>query len=155
MRKVPWNKGLKMPQVTKDRISASRKGKPAWNKDKPWPEETRTKISRSKRGQKPWNKNRAWSKEVRKKISKTKLVPESKFNSLYAKLELKFKSNFSKIDSFLTAEVQNIEIVNCSRGRETLPTHIRHSIHHADHPQGYSKEELIKATKILQKLCLK
>ena len=153
--RIPWNKGLKMPQITKDRISASRKGKPAWNKDKPWPEETKTKISISKKGQKPWNKNRTWSKEVRKKISKTKLVPESKFNSLYAKLELKFKGNFSKIDLFLTEEVQNIGMINCSRGKETLPTHIRHSIHHVDHPQGYSRDQLSEAIKSLQKLRLK
>lgn len=155
MKRIPWNKGMKMPQATKDRISMSRKGKPAWNKDKPLSEETKTKISRSKKGQEPWNKNRAWSKEVKKKISKSKLTPEVKFNGLYAKLELKFKSNFSNIDSFLTEKVPNIKIVNCSRGKETLPTHIRHSIHHADHPLGYSRDQLNEATKTLQKLRLK
>lgn len=155
MKRIPWNLGLKMPQATKDRISTSRKGKPAWNKDKPWPDEIKTKISHSKKGQEPWNKNRTWSNEVKKKISKTKLVPETKFSSLYNKLELKFKSNFKKIDSFITSEIHDIKMVNCLRGQETPPTHIRHSIHHADHPQGYSRDQLIEATKILQELRLK
>jgi len=146
---------MKMPQVTKDRISMSRKGKPAWNKNKPWPEKVKTKISNSKKGQEPWNKNRAWSNNVKKKISKTKLVPEVKFNSLYGKLELMFKSNFRKIDIFLTSKIDDIKMVDCPRGKETLPTHIRHSIHHKDHPLGYSRDQLNIAVKTLQKLRLK
>lgn len=155
MNRISWNKGMKMPQATKDRISTSRKGKPAWNKDKPWPEEIKTKISLSKKGQEPWNKNRAWSNDVKKKISKAKLVPEIKFNSLYDKLELKFKSDFRKIDSFLTSKVRDIKMVDCPRGKETLLTHIRHSIHHSDHPLGYSRDQLNEAAKTLQKLRLK
>lgn len=155
MKRTPWNIGLKMPQTTKNKISASKKGKPTWNKNRPWPEETKTKISLSKKGQEPWNKNRGWSSKVKKKISKSKLVPEIKFNDLYDKLELKFKSEFKKIDSFLTSEIHDIKMVDCPRGKETLPTHIRHSIHHADHPLGYSKALLSKAIKNLQSLRLK
>lgn len=155
MKRAPWNIGLKMPQATRDRISISRKGKPAWNKDKPWTDEIKNKISNSKKGQEPWNKGRAWSNEVKKKISKTKMVPETKFNSLYDKLELKFKSNFKNIDSFISLKIPDVRMANCPRGQETLPTHIRHSIHHADHPQGYSRDWLIEATKILQELRLK
>lgn len=145
-----------MTQATKDRISASRKGIAAWNKGKQWPDETKAKISQTKKGQKPWNKNRAWSNKVKKKISKTKLVPESKFNELYSKLVSKFKSDFSKIDKQLEQLYPDIKMIDCpwKNMRETLPTHIRHCIHHADHPLGYSKQELIESTKILSMLKL-
>lgn len=154
MKRIPWNIGLKMPQTTKNKISESKKGKPPWNKNRPWSEETKTKISLSKKGQEPWNKNRAWSSKVKKKISKSKLVPEIKFNNLYDKLELKFQSNFRNIDRFLTKNEPNIKVLYCSRGKETLLTHIRHSIHHADHPQGYTKSDLSEAIKTLLKLHL-
>jgi len=155
MKRIPWNIGLKMPQTTKDKISLAKKGKTTWNKNKPWPEQTKTKISLSKKGQEPWNKNRAWSNKVKKKISKSKLVPEIKFNSLYNKLELKFQSNFRNIDRFLTQNDSNMKVVDCPRGKETLSTHIRHSIHHADHPQGYTRTDLSEAVKALVRLRMK
>lgn len=154
MKKVAWNKGRKMTQITKDRISASRKGKSAWNRGKRWPEETKAKISESKQGRESWNKGIPWSKKVKKKISKTKLLPEKKFSSYYGKLDIKFKGNFSKVDSWLKEQNRKIITVDCPRGNETLPTHIRHCIHHADHPLRYTQIELNKAIKILSSLKL-
>lgn len=149
-------KGQRMTQATKDRISTSRKGITAWNKGKQMPNETKTKISQTKKGQEPWNKNRAWSNKVKKKISKTKLVPESKFNKLYSRLVLKFKSDFLKIDKQLEQLSPDIKTVECpwKNMRETLPTHIRHCIHHAEHPLGYTRQELIESTRVLSKLKL-
>ncbi len=154
MKRSAWNKGTKMTNVTKKRISISRKGKPAWNKGASWSDEVKTKISKARKGQSSWNKGRPWPKKIKRKISRTKLIPEVKFTDYYRSLELRFGSNFSKIDEWLVENLSNEIIVECERGKETLPTHIRHCIHHADHPGGYSQKELLNATRILSKLNL-
>src|SRR5260221_2241133 len=74
MSKTAWNKGLKMSQVTKDKISSSRSGKPAWNKGKTWSEETKKKISAGKKGQPAWNIGKSWPKTTRDKIRGSKLA---------------------------------------------------------------------------------
>ena len=147
-------KGQKMTQKQKGKISVSRKGYPAWNKGKRMSEETKLKISSSKAGQDPWNKDRAWSSKVKKKISKTKLIPETKFKRLYGNLELKFRGNFNEIDNWLVEQFPNITTIDCVHRKETLPTHVRHCINHAEHPHQYSRDELAEATRILSKVKL-
>ncbi|HLC87964.1 MAG TPA: HNH endonuclease [Patescibacteria group bacterium] len=74
MPREPWNKGKKLTEAMKKRISESRKGTSAWNKGKPWSEEIRTKISNSRKGKIAWNKGLKWSDAIKKKISRTKLA---------------------------------------------------------------------------------
>src|SRR5258708_33278295 len=82
--KVPWNKGVKMPQTTKDKISASRKGKGiAWNKGKNWSSEIIEKMSNAKKGSIPWNKGKLWSKSVKEKIRRTKLAKTIDIKTFY------------------------------------------------------------------------
>jgi len=150
-KREPWNKGKKMTQATKDRISASKKGTMPWNKGLDWPGEVREKISESKKGMPAWNKGRSWSTSVKKKISKTKLFPDKKFKDLYDILETKFGSNYSKIDQWIIDVWPDVQIIECKRGKETLPTHIRHCYHHKRHGV-YTNEELVLVIKKLSKL---
>ncbi|MBU1102133.1 DUF262 domain-containing protein [Patescibacteria group bacterium] len=79
--------------------------------------------------------------------------PEERFQNLYGKLEIRFKSDFNKIDKWLKNKSSRIEFINCrsSRGtfKESLPTHIRHRMHHHEHPE-YKKSQLVTAIKILE-----
>lgn len=83
--KNPWNKGLKMPEIsgnnhpmygkkhteeTRLKISNSLKGKSSWNKGKSWGEETRKKISESGKGGVPWNKGKPFEKITCEKCGK-------------------------------------------------------------------------------------
>ncbi len=147
-RKVAWNKGVSMTEVTKKRISKSLKGRTPWNKGKKMSPIIKIKIKESTKGRTPWNKGRNWSVKVKKKISKTKLAPEIKFINLYNTISLHFKSNFREIDTFIIEEVPSIHIRVSNRGRETLPTYIRHCIGHPEHGK-YKREELIYSINIL------
>ena len=42
---APWNKGMRLPEETKQKISISKKGHPVWNKGIHHTEETKEKIS--------------------------------------------------------------------------------------------------------------
>lgn len=80
-----WNKGIKWSEETKQKISASLKGRTPWNKGKiglmPVPhnkgkhlsEETKAKISASRKGQTSWNKDKPWDAETKQKIKDSKL----------------------------------------------------------------------------------
>lgn len=74
MARVPWNKGKKLTEAHKKRISEARKGTRTWNKGKSWSPEVKSKISESKKGQTAWNKGREWPESVKKKISRSKLA---------------------------------------------------------------------------------
>jgi len=151
MKRVPWNKGIKMTKATKRRIGLGRKGKSAWNKGKAWPEKIKKKISKSKKGQPAWNLGRKWSKRVKTKIAKSKLLPEKQFVDFYDVFEVYFHGEFQEIDKWLLKNYPSMPVVNCSRGLETLPTHIRHCLHHKKHGI-YNKIDLLRAKSILSKL---
>lgn len=80
-----WNKGIKWSEETKQKISASLKGRKPWNKGKvglmPVPhnkgkhlsEETKAKISASRKGQPSWNDGLKWDDETKAKIKASKL----------------------------------------------------------------------------------
>ena len=66
---VPWNKGIRCSDKTKDKISKANKGNRAWNRNIKCSEETKKKISLANKGKIPPNKGIHYSEEVRKKMS--------------------------------------------------------------------------------------
>ena len=66
---IPWNKGIKCSDETREKIGKANKGKPAWNKNIKCPEETKRKISLANKGNIPWNKGIPASDELKKKYS--------------------------------------------------------------------------------------
>lgn len=148
---MPWNKGRKMTQTTRERISLALRGRTAWNKGKSWPNSIKKKISKSKKGKTTWNKGRKWPVKVRKKISKTKLFPENKFKELYDTLEAKFNSNYLEIDKYIKGVWVGVPVLQCDRNEETRPTHIRHCFHHKKHG-AYSSKELSNSIRELTKI---
>lgn len=149
-----WNRGIKRTTITKRKISLARKGKSAWNKGKKWPADIKKKISRSRKGQPAWNKGKKWSKRVKNKIQRTRLMPEMKFIELYNIFAEHIGNSFT-VDQWLLQKDSNTPIVNCieceKRKCKTLPTHVRHCIHHKEHGT-YTKRQLIKSKSILSKL---
>lgn len=150
-KRIAWNKGKKLTKKHKENISKAMKGRSAWNKSRRWQEEVKKKISKSRKGQIPWNKGIPRTGEAKRKIRITKLIPEKKFSELYDILETNFGGRFQIIDQWILDNRPDVPIINCGRGVETLPTHIRHCIHHKGHGE-YSRKELIKAKSILSEL---
>ena len=62
---IPWNKGKKISEETKKKISDKMKNRVQSEEDK-------LKLSLSKKGQVPWNKGKRMSEETKIKISLTK-----------------------------------------------------------------------------------
>lgn len=145
-----WNRGKKLTKGHKTNISKSLKGRKAWNRGLARKIVTRKKISKTRTGQPAWNRGKRLTEGHRTNIRKTMLAPEIKFTRLYDIFEEKIGSS-SKVDQWLLSREPNMPIVNCKRGRETLPTHIRHCIHHKGHGK-YTRGELAKAKSILEKL---
>ncbi len=58
MARTAWNKGKKMPEETKLKLSASLKGRKSWNKGVPCTEEHKLNISKGRTGIDAWNKGR-------------------------------------------------------------------------------------------------
>jgi len=83
--RVPWNKGVKMSEESKKKLSESLKKKWAT-------EEYRTKLSEAHMGQTAWNKGVSMSEESKRKVSETK----KKQNRKHTK---EFKRYLSKINS--------------------------------------------------------
>lgn len=54
--KIPWNKGKKMSEDTKKKLSESLKGRTPWNKGVPQTKEHLEKLSKLRKGRIPWNK---------------------------------------------------------------------------------------------------
>jgi len=52
----PWNKGMKMSDKYKKKLSKAHLGQVAWNKGIPMSKEAKAKLSRSLKGKIPWNK---------------------------------------------------------------------------------------------------
>ena len=67
------------------------------------------------------------------------------------KLELKFGGKYKDIDSWLMKKLPEIPVIECKRRKETLPTHVRHCIHHSEHGE-YTKKELQTSINALKKL---
>ena len=67
-----WNKGLTMPEESRQKLSKSLKGKPAWNAGVPMSDEQKAKISATKKGCVSSRKGVTLSPEIRAKISETK-----------------------------------------------------------------------------------
>jgi hypothetical protein len=70
---IPWNKGLKTSEETKQKISKSRKGKPSNRKGVKLSLETRKRLSESHKGQQAWNKGKKGFKhteETKIKVSR-------------------------------------------------------------------------------------
>lgn len=63
--KIPWNKGKKLSQEIRDKLSAAKKGRKRF----PHTEETKMKISMANKGQVPWVKGRKLSDQTKAKIS--------------------------------------------------------------------------------------
>jgi hypothetical protein len=70
--KPAWNKGISPSDEARKKMSESKKGKPAWNKGISPSEETRLKISKAGKCRSAWNKGIPASVEVRKKMSAAK-----------------------------------------------------------------------------------
>ena len=81
-----------------------------------------------------------------------KTDPVIKFNELYGKFENKFK-NSANVDGWIFSQRPRLKKYNCRKNNsaESLPTHIRHCIHHKNHGK-FSSQELKKAMKILEEL---
>lgn len=110
-KKNPWNKGKKLSEKTKRKISIKLKGKIPWNKDKPWPPEVRDKISKANRGKLKGIKkskehvekiaralrNRTFSETHRQRLSEAqKLVVKARWDSEWGHNKKKeFKIRFS------------------------------------------------------------
>ena len=62
--------GTKLSQKTKDKISASKKGKGTWNKGIKPSQESRDKMSNARMGKVPWNKGRIATLDERENLSK-------------------------------------------------------------------------------------
>lgn len=120
--KIPWNKGLKMSQATKDRISASRKGITAWNKGKSWSPETIEKISNSRKGKVAWNKDRKWSKLVKEKIRRTKLAETIEVKPFYE------RNQTSKRLRFEVLKRDNFKCQYCGRTKDETKLELDHKI---------------------------
>lgn len=84
------------------------------------------------------------------RVMHTQLSPEEKFGNLYDGAERHFGST-NNVDAWLLNEKPRIKMVNCGRGDETLPTHIRHCIHHKRHGK-YTEQQLRRMTALLLKL---
>lgn len=67
-----WNKGIPRTDEEKHKISESNKGKVPWNKGIPRSEETKRKISKVHKGKIPWNKGIEHTDETKKKISESR-----------------------------------------------------------------------------------
>ena len=78
--------------------------------------------------------------------------PALQFNELYEKFGLKL-GNSTKIDEWIFAQKPRLKRITCGRNsnEESLPTHIRHCIHHKKHGT-YTNSELRKAIKLLDEL---
>ena len=62
--KPPPNKGKKLSEEVRKRISDGHKGQKAWNKGKKFSEESKRKMSESSKGQKAWNKGMTKEEEA-------------------------------------------------------------------------------------------
>lgn len=77
--KVGPNKGRKLSEETKRKMSESRKGRPGVNKGKKFSEETRRKMSEARKGKPTWVKGKKFSAEHKANISSGltgKTIPE-------------------------------------------------------------------------------
>ena len=80
--------------------------------------------------------------------------PEEIFLDLYRKLETKFGSART-VDAWLFSKFKKLKKIQHPRGKVESPaTHVRHCLHHKPHGK-YKKDDLVKATKFLQKAVLK
>lgn len=76
---------------------------------------------------------------------------EDKFKELYFKLKDTHANNPTDFNNWLIANVSNIKTIQCGRGVETLPIHVRHSLHHPKHTK-HTKKQLSYSIKILETL---
>jgi len=78
--------------------------------------------------------------------------PEAQFDDLYGKFENKFKNSVA-VDVWIFSKKPGLKKYNCRKNKpsESLPTHIRHCIHHKKHGK-FSSNELKRAMIILNKL---
>ena len=65
----PWNKGIPLSEKTKQKISLTKKGRPALNKGTHPSEETKGKMCIAHKGRPSPNKGIHWPEETRKKMS--------------------------------------------------------------------------------------
>lgn len=73
---------------------------------------------------------------------------EQRFKNLYDKLERKNGGKPSIFDKWLQQSHTNVSKIKCGTRTESLPVHVRNSIHHKDHPK-YTKTQLKKALDFL------
>lgn len=78
--------------------------------------------------------------------------PKIKFDNLYGKFEIKF-GNSVTVDKWIFSKKPRLKKYNCRAGKstESLPTHIRHCIHHKSHG-NFILSDLDRATKLLKEL---
>jgi hypothetical protein len=77
---IPWNKGKECADLTKLKISESRKGIPAWNKGNPADPEVIEKIAAARRGQPSWNRGVACREETKALLREQRLGRSATWN---------------------------------------------------------------------------
>jgi len=78
--------------------------------------------------------------------------PRIEFDNLYGAFEEKF-GNLVAVDNWIFSKKPRLKKYNCRKNKppESLPTHIRHCIHHKGHGK-FSPDELKKARETLEEL---
>lgn len=89
-----------------------------------------------------------YSNEFKKIINVT--TKEEEFKKLYDKFEKKHGGNSGDFNTYLKSKYPS-SIIQCGKYLESIPIHVRHSIHHKQHPK-YTKLQLLKALNVLGKL---
>ena len=146
--RVPWNKGKTgiYSDESLNKMSNSKKGKPAWNKGKTgiYSDETLRKISDSGKGRPPWNKGLSGhlSEESLNKISKAKTgqTPWNKGKTgIYSDESLALMSENSKRENLSDETLKRMSISNT--GRVHSPETIQKR---AESNRGQTRSEEIK-----------
>ena len=73
---------------------------------------------------------------------------EQRFKILYDKYEKKHGGRPSTFDGWLQQNFPNVPKIKCGKKNESMPVHVRNSIHHKDHPK-YTNSQIKKALDFL------
>jgi len=77
--KIPWNKGKRLSEEHRKKLSNAQKGKVGFWKDKKLSQEHIKKLSDSHMGQFAWNKGKKLSEEIRNNMSRAKLKKPTRY----------------------------------------------------------------------------
>lgn len=77
---------------------------------------------------------------------------EDKFKELYFKLEDVYASTSTGFDKWLKSNISKIKTIKCGRGVESLPVHVRHSLHHPKQHPKHTTKQLSYSITILETL---